>query len=320
MRAHTLIRIAYGIGLAGLSLLLLWQQQDIRDWWFLRSYEPPQAIETLAERADMSETGRRYFYASDPRLHDDEAFNEHCTPLPESSVLGCYSSDSRIHILRVERQELEGIMTVTAAHEMLHAAYHRLPRGERDEVVELLETEFADIDDPEVISLIERYAERGGEEVRRDELHAVLPTQVEDLSAELEDYYGQYFRDRQEVIEWYQQYNSTFTQLREQIQAYEDRLENLRAQIERLEERLENQQARLERLNSQLEQREADGDIAGYNALVPQQNRAVETYNGLVESYRRRIDQHNRVVDELNETVLLEQDLFNSIDSTYESL
>jgi len=57
---------------------------------------------------------------------DGVAFAKDC-PTPDSRnafVLGCYQPDRRrIFILRVDRPDLAATMTVTAAYEMLHAAY-----------------------------------------------------------------------------------------------------------------------------------------------------------------------------------------------------
>lgn len=292
--------------------------QEIRDWWFLRSYEPSDEIEALAEQASMSDAGSDYFYMSDPQINNKEEFNENCSRQEEALVLGCYSAQ-RIYVLEVEREELDGIMEVTAAHEMLHAAYHRLSDSERSKVASMLEDDFERIDDPTINGLIERYEERGGQEVRRDELHSILPTQTNDLSPELDEYYGEYFDDREALVELYEQYEATFMSIQDDIQRLQQEVEDLRNEIERLESAVDSQQEELDGIETELENLLEDDDIEGYNELVPEQNDAVERYNQLVDEYQAVIERHNQTVDELNETVILQTDLVNSMDSTFEA-
>ena len=292
--------------------------QEIRDWWFLRSYEPPVEIEALAERASMSDVGRDYFYMSDPQINNKEEFNENCSRQEEALILGCYSAQ-RIYVLEVEREELDGIMEVTAAHEMLHAAYDRLSESKRREVASKLEDDFERIDDPVINNLVERYEERGGQEVREDELHSILPTQSSNLSPELDEYFGKYFEDREALVELYEQYESTFMSIRDDIKRLQQEVEGLRDEIERLEIAVDSQQDELDSIEDELEDLLAEDDIEGYNELVPDQNEAVERYNRLVDQYQDVIERHNRAVDELNETVILQTDLVNSMDSTFEA-
>lgn len=293
--------------------------QELRDWWFLRSYEPSAEIAALADKATFTDTGRNNFYMSDPQINDKAEFNQNCTTLEESLVLGCYRGQ-RIFILQVEREELEGIMEVTAAHEMLHAAYDRLPESEREKIVDWLEADFAQVDDPVVEDLIERYEERGGQTAREDELHSVMPTQVAELSDELEQYYERYFDDRSQVIELYQSYEQTFQATRDEIERLDVEITALRNDIEDYEARIDSKRQDIRDIEARLESLEADGDFQRYNELVPEQNQAVQSYNQLIEQYRDIIARHNRKVDELNDAVLVRQDLVDSIDSTVEEL
>lgn len=293
--------------------------QEISDWWFLRSYEPPAPITQLAEDAAMSDKGRDYFYVADPKINEKKTFNKNCPSTEEASVLGCYTNQ-RIYIMRVEREKLDGVMEVTAAHEMLHAAYDRLDSDTRSRITALLEEEVDRIQDQDIIKLIERYEKNDGPEARRNELHSILPTQVSELSPELETYYSRYFTDRQQVVDLYNQYEGTFENIRQQIESLRSQVDNLKSRINSLEARIDSQRQRVDELNRRLEQHEQQGNREAYNNLIPQQNAAVEEYNRMVEQYRSLISRHNSKVEELNEIVLLQRDLVNSLDSTYQQL
>lgn len=315
----TLQLVLVAVVLLGLVAVVRYQQ-DIRDWLFLRTYEPAAEVDALAVSAEMSETGSRYFYLGEPDIVGKDTFAQRCDMVEGSFVLGCYRGDDRIFILGVQREELDGIQEVTAAHEMLHAAYARLSWSERREVDGMVEDEFSSLEDKDIRDTIARYEERGGEDMRRDELHSILPTQVEDLSPDLERYYEQYFKDRQQVVDLYHQYRSTFTDIHERIDELRGRIENQRGHISRLEKQLELQRTEVERLDEELTRRRERGDTESYNRLVPDYNAAVDTYNNSIRSYRTAIERHNRLVDELNQDVVLQRDLANSLDVTYDEL
>ncbi len=57
------------------------------------------------------------------------------------AILGCYVTQ-RIYIYDVKDAKLDGIREVTAAHEMLHAAYERMSSSEQTKVNALLEVEY----------------------------------------------------------------------------------------------------------------------------------------------------------------------------------
>lgn len=309
------------IGFISLSIVLVaaWQHQALADWWTLRAYEPTAEIEELADRSYLSEYGRRLFYVSDPVIRNKKEFNQDCPIYEKSYVLGCYSG-GRIFVLNVDREELEGVMEVTAAHEMLHAAYERLGRSEREEIIGLLEAVYAEIDNDRLRDLIRSYEEGGGESVRHNELHSILPTQVVELPPDLEEYYEQYFTDRRAVALMYEDYESVLVELNRQIDSLKAEISSVRTELSSIELQLEQQRAHVNELNRRLDEHEREGETAQYNSLVPAQNAAVNRYNGLIDTYRNLLSRHNRLVEEVNQSVLLQNDLVNSMDSSYEPL
>ncbi len=105
-------------------------QYVIRDWFALRGYDAPAYVVQYADDTAMSDYGRRIFYVTKPELNDQEQFNENCATPEKSLVLGCYTG-GRIYVYSVDDERLDGVEEVTAAHEMLHAAYARLSSGEK---------------------------------------------------------------------------------------------------------------------------------------------------------------------------------------------
>ena len=121
--------------------------RDILDWWRLRDYAPTQEISLLAESSGMNDRGKKYFYVHDPALLDKAAFTSSCTVGEETIVLGCYITNQRIYLYNVDDERLAGVEEVTAAHEMLHAAYDRLSPAEKERTNALLEEAYSRVTD-----------------------------------------------------------------------------------------------------------------------------------------------------------------------------
>lgn len=293
--------------------------QVIADWWFLQSYRPDPQISALADRAYLSDDGRRHFYVSNPEINDKKEFNSNCPVLEKALVLGCYSG-RQIYVLEIGRSELEGVMEVTAAHEMLHAAYDRLGTKEREDINGQLLKAYESIDNPKLRELIESYEASGGEELAYNELHSILPTQVKDLPENLEDYFRQYFNDRQKLVGLYAEYESVFLDINRRIDSKKSRIEALRSRIDTQENFIGQLKQQINDINSRMQALRRSNDTEGYNRLVPRQNALVEEYNTAIHYHRDIIEQHNKLVNEVNDLVILQNDLVNSMDSRYEPL
>jgi hypothetical protein len=164
-------------------------------------------------------------------------------------VLGCYS-EGNVYVYAVTDERLAGTVEVTAAHEMLHAAYERLSPDERARVDGLVEEAIAAIpeDDPVYADLALYPADQ-----LADEWHSRLGTEFADLPPALEQHYAVYFDDRAKVVELNVQANAYFDQLQAQIDA-------LVAEIDALDPVL-------------------DARIAAYEAAVDAYNVDVDAFN-----------------------------------------
>lgn len=209
-----------GAVLAGaLSLLVvvsvIWvvlNRQFVVDQISYSTYSPSADIAKIADRVGFSDKGQFLFYTTWPSLDGADIFNENC-PRQEigSPIIGCYHTGN-IYIYDINDQDLDGIEEVTAAHEMLHAAWDRLGSSEKKRLAILLEDEYKKVNNNDLRKRMDYYA-RNEPDQMTNELHSIVATEVRSISSELEEYYAQYFKDRTKVLDLYDGYYSVFNQL-----------------------------------------------------------------------------------------------------------
>lgn len=312
MKKLKLFGYLFSLSLLVASFWLFFNRQEILDWWRLRDYEPSSDIVRLATDSSFSDYGRRLFYVHYPELLDKPNFEGKCSVTEETIVLGCYITHSKIYVFDVEDDRLEGVEEVTAAHEMLHAAYDRLADDERRRIGALLKDFFATVTDERLIKTVDSYTERDPAIVT-NELHSIVGTEVRELPTELEDYYSQYFLDRLAIVSQAEGYSQEFITLEEQIEAYDEQLKNIETEIEALEsdiaqlnQALNTEKARLQSLRN---------DPEAYNLAVPGFNEQVRAYNEQVQALRAKIESYNAIVAERNLIALEERELVEAIDT-----
>jgi hypothetical protein len=286
--------------------------QTVIDWWRLRDYEPPVAVVRLANDASFNDEGRKLFYVHYPELLNKQNFQGKCSLTEETIVLGCYISNDKIYVFDVEDDRLEGVEQVTAAHEMLHAAYDRLSDSERTYIDELVLAYYKELNDPRLNETIDNYRKRDPTVVP-NELHSILATEYGDLPQELEDYYSQYFVNRSIVVGYSNNYEAEFTKLEEQIEVYEKQLKELEASINERENQLVQLGVALEFEKNQLE--DLRSDPQSYNNAVESFNVKVRDYNEQIRILRIDVETYNEIVNKRNEIALQEQELIDSIDT-----
>jgi hypothetical protein len=286
--------------------------QTVIDWWRLRDYEPPVAVARLATDASFNDEGKKLFYVHYPEVLNKQNFQGKCSLTEETIVLGCYISNDKIYVFDVEDDRLEGVEQVTAAHEMLHAAYDRLSDSEKENVDKLLLDYYEELNDPRLNKTIQSYRERDPSVVP-NELHSILATEYSDLPEELEDYYSQYFLDRSAVVAYSNSYEAEFTKLEDQIEAYEIQLRQLEGSINNLENQLVQLGSALEFEKNQLAG--LTSDPQSYNIAVEQFNIKVRDYNEQLRILRIDIENYNEIVRKRNEIAVQEQELIDSIDT-----
>lgn len=317
MRLRTWLSSTLLLGVVFGGLVAVNNAQAIRDWWFLRSYEPSQQIETLADTLSLSERGRDLLYVGDPELLNKQNFNFSCSFPERSLVLGCYDGD--IYILNVNDNRLDKVEEVTAAHEMLHAAYQRLDTNQKRALHAKLDEQLEKITNQRLISTVESYREADSSTLY-NEMHSMFGTEVRDLTDELEAYYSQYFQDRSVVVGYAEEYEAVFIKIEERIKRIDEQLANHRSTIESLEAELESLSTQIQSARQQLDALRNADRIEEYNSRVPGFNNLVNEYNTKVARLRDTIASHNSLVEERNATALEQNDLIHTLDSSYQPI
>ena len=215
----------------------------------------------------MTAKARALFFAANPVIDTDrQTFERHCqTQVSKNTVeLGCFTSDNRIYILKIDDSTLSKEMGVVAAHEMLHAAYSQMSTTDRTMLDGQLETVVSGIQDRNLLQRLKDY--RTLEPGQRDnELHSILGTEFDSLGIDLEQYYTLYFSDdRRAVLAAAQQIDQVYTQKEDELVNIQNRIKQMRKQM----------------------QNDMDQNKMGdYNQLVPQINALIKEFNQKVRAY-----------------------------------
>lgn len=295
---------------------VIMNRQAVIDWARLLTYTPSAEVKALADNTQLQQKARDLFYASDPQIQDSATFNVSCSSNEQSIVLGCYKAQ-RIYLYNIKDERFNGIKEVTAAHEMLHAAYERMDEVEKARVNNLLKPLVENMKDPRLLELVELYNRTEPGELY-NEMHSILATEAAELTPDLEDYYKQYFKDRSVVTRYAGQYQAIFTESKNKIEEYDRQLSNLKPQIDQNNSTLQRMQDELAAQNNQLNQYRARNQISQYNQLVPTYNAKVAEFNALIETTRGLVSTYNKLVEERNNQVAAQTNLYDSINSNYQ--
>jgi hypothetical protein len=314
--------IAGPIVVLAILLLVIGNLQAISDYWKLRNYAPPPTVATLADQTGMTDKARKLFYINHPQVADRSSFSGVCNNRGEHTiVLGCYHSvDRGIFLFDVTDSRLDGVEQVTAAHEMLHAAYDRLSDDERANIDGQLQNYYEhQVSDERIKSTIAAYEKSEPNDVV-NEMHSIFATELITLPTELEQYYRQYFTNRIKVVTLANNYQREFTRRQEQIKDYDTRLAALKSTIDSNTGELKSREAEISAMQRQLNSYKNSGQIQQYNSMVPVFNGKVDQYNELVRSTQAAIVEYNNLVSERNAVALEIKGLTASISSQLEPI
>ena len=294
-----------------LSVVAL-NRQYLFDSYELHGYNAPSTIAQLASQDGMTSSARKIFYVNHPSIDSRSTFQTECPQGggEKTIVLGCYHSNQRgIFLLSVSDPILDGVEQVTAAHEMLHAAYDRLSSSERKHVDAMLQDYYEhDLTDSRIKQTLADYQKsEPGQQV--NEMHSIFGTEVANLPAPLEAYYQKYFTNRKLVTAFSAQYEAAFTSREAQVSADDAQLASLKALIDQDEAQLKTELATLNAQQAQLQSERSSGNISAYNAGVPAYNQLVAQYNALVHTVQTLVGQYNSLVNSRNAIALEEQQL-----------
>lgn len=252
-------------------------RQKISDRVTAWQFEPDLTLQQLAFDAGLSREGEMYLWASLPEVVPAFEFDNFCsTREPGIGVLGCYRiTEKRIYLYEVTDERLTDIVPVVTAHEMLHAAWFRFDRAEKDRLAVMLEENFAAL--PADHRMRDRIAEYEANDPnsRIPELYALLGTEIAPLSSDLENHYARFFDNRAAVVARADRVYAVFDTILAELQALVDELEARSAVID---ERRSDYEAR---------SNDFQDDLASYNDRVARYN-AGENVPGAAEFPRQR--------------------------------
>jgi hypothetical protein len=302
--AGQVVKLAVAIVFGALALWVYLNQQFVFDKVSAWQYQPTSEVQALVGRAGVNDKGRFLMYASHTSIDDAQKFNQECNRIEQNAAtLGCYSAN-QIYVYNITDPRLDGIKEVTAAHEMLHAAYQRLSASERNRVDRLVEAEYAKLkDNQDFATRMAIYAKAEPTE-RDNELHSIIGTEVADINPELETYYTSYFSDRHKVTTLHDQYQAVFDQLSAQSVT-------LSARLNTLADKIDTESATYNTTAKQL-----NTDIASFNDRAASGGfSSQQEFNTARSALVKRANQLSAQRIAINEDIVAYQELYKQLQS-----
>ncbi len=309
LKRHLVTAMAIAVVIVGIRFT-----QEFVDSIRLLGYQPPPDIAAMATKTTMTDTGRRLFYLNQPTIETRKSSLNLCKSSEHTIVLGCYVTTKGIFLQAVTDPRLDGVMEVTAAHEMLHAAYQRMSLFEQSQLNQKLRSVLAQLPNPRILKLVDTYNAQDPSSVD-SELHSILGTEVRDLSSELETYYRQYFTDRSAIVALSERYEGVFTALRNKTKALNKQLTSRRSELDRLAAQVKQESQGVESERSDLRAAIVSSPHSDYRDRVATFNQRVQYYNQLVVRLKEQTDTYNHMVTEHNSLTLEEKSLVESLEN-----
>lgn len=304
--------------MAALSVAAILYGYRVYDYFAARMFTPTAEVKGIHDSLKLTSWGSDIMYASKPTVQSGQAFNDACKSVDRTAaILGCYYR-ADIFLYNVTNPDLAGAKEVTAAHEMLHAAYQQLNFIDRAKVDKMINAEYDQVKEDAYIKKLMGYYKQAEPGELTNELHSILGTTLAGLSPELEQYYARYFTDRQLIVQLNQKYNSVFDsveqrsnqlatavnaagpQIEADLTAYEADLTQLQADIETFNKRASSNYFTT---NSAFQ--------AARQALISR----VNTLNVRRDAINARVKTYNDEIAELNSLSVRMSQLNNSINA-----
>jgi hypothetical protein len=309
LKRHLVTAIVVVVVIIGIRFM-----QDLHDWSKLLTYQPPPEIARLATTTTMTDTARRLFYVNQPTIETRKSALNLCKSSEHTVVLGCYVVSKGIFLQAVTDPRLQGVMEVTAAHEMLHVAYQRMTLLQQTQLNKQLRAVLAQIQNPRILKLVDTYNEQDPRSVD-NELHSILGTESRSLSPELEEHYHEYFTDRVSIVALSEKYEGVFTTLRGKATTLNQQLGTRKSALEQLTAQVKSEAGAIESEKTNLQSSISSNPQGDNSFRVSTFNDRVNSYNQLVSQLRSQTDSYNQLVTEYNSLALEEKSLVESLEN-----
>lgn len=286
----------------------------VSDWWRTLWYKPTATVSAIENELELTTKGWRIFASTHPAVESSRDFNDHCNSYDEEvSVIGCYVG-GRMYIYEITLDELEAANTVTAAHELLHAAWERLPELKKLSLTPLLEEVYQEHQE-----WFDEELETYSEDERTEEIYTRAGTKLAKLPDKLERHYAEYFRNRQQIVAYYEAYEQPFQILQTELDELEEEIlatkEQLAVERRRYEQQLMALDTEIEEFNRCAEQAgcfRTDAEFQSRRQVLAQSQNELES---LRSELNERIGANNDRIAEYAEKSLQLGELHNSMNS-----
>jgi DNA repair exonuclease SbcCD ATPase subunit len=282
--------------------LIAANQTTIEDWLDFAPTPTSPEIKRLAEQSLMTPAAQRLFYRQHPTIESKDTFLEQCKVPDKSIMLGCFVRRGRtgkIVVQQITDQRLQGTMEVTAAHEMLHAAYERLSQSERDDLGQRLAKAAARVQDPRLKSVLDDYKVRDTE-LYHNELHSHLGTELAEFGdTKLEQHYQRYFQDRHRLVALAKRSGAVLKQLDDQAEILKPKIVQIEAELAQLETQITQSETNLKASQQELRQLEAElqdtktAAEAAFRQESIQANQLAAQFEQQKAQFNQKVEQHN---------------------------
>jgi hypothetical protein len=309
LKRHLVTAIVIAVVIIGIRFT-----QDLEDWSKLLAYQPPPDIAKLATMTTMTDTARRLFYVNQPQIETRKSSLNLCKGSEHTIVLGCYVASKGIFLQAVTDPRLQGVMEVTAAHEMLHAAYHRMSLFEQTQINKQLQAELSKLQNSRILKLVETYGNQDPRSVD-SELHSIFGTEVRDLSPELSAHYRNYFTDRLSLVALSERYEGVFTTLKDKAKTLSQQLVTQNSALEQLAAQVKQEAKMVEIARLNLQTAIVANPQSDYSFRVTSFNDRVRNYNQLFAQLKQQTASYNQLVTERNSITMEERSLVESLEN-----
>lgn len=314
---HVVLRaLIPAVVVIALSVLGILYGQRVIDHIKANIFQPTKQVASVETRLKLSSRGKDIFYATQPTVEQKVEFNNNCQSQERTAaILGCYYRD-RIYLYDIKNEQLDGTLEVTAAHEMLHAAYQRLNWFERQDVDTMIRSQYAKVRNNQNLKEVMKYYAKAEPGAEINELHSILGTTIAGLDPALEQYYRQYFKDRAAVVELNAAYNKVFGELKSKADELESKIKaaepQLTADLAAYDTDLKQLESDIESFNQQV----ASGSYTSRGAFTATRSALlarVDDLNARRDGINARVSAYNADVEALNALSVQAGDLYKSI-------
>ena len=295
------------MALAGVLAWVMINREWLEDWQRGNDYQPVGEMMQIRDSLGLTERGDFLFRASTPKLAESDEFNAICrtTQDEEIAVLGCYT-DKSIYVYNIDSPELDGIKELTTAHELLHAVWARMDSDEREKLRSALQEAY-NVDAEYLSEELQTYDVAQ----REEELFVRAGTEVTNLPMELENIYGEIFKNQDAVVAFYDKYIAVFREMEAEMDTLKTEMDKIGADINNLSTEYERE---IGQLNADITSFNVCAETAGCfesdgafytrrNELMTRQGQLNEMYDsisGLIEQYNEKVEKYNADVTKTN--------------------